>query len=233
MYTVETILGEGNPNPKVASFKVNWTFPKGYGKIIVPRDGLEIRKYCVLADALYIRAGDAVRVDLAHHKDGTLISVARKMMAFDDENRARLRARLSNLFNDDPDFEPVDIKGIEKNIKVNPTLSSSTNLEYALQNAFYEAVNKALSEDGGAMELLAMDYSQETGEIQMKVALFGACNTCPGAETITLAGAEQKMTLIVDGLKEKYKDNQKHDYVQKLKIMPIKTETVQALVFAR
>ena len=189
----------GNPNPMVATFKIDQDILGIFGKIIIPR-GSNLEKYSPLAQMLFPRSASIVRVDLTARDVKTYVSIARKLVQWTTDDILKVEDHLKGFFA--KPTPAVFIDAIVANVVPQKPFAPANIIQKLVQASFNEQVNPVLASDGGAMELLNVEI-KPTGEISADVALIGSCNGCGSAETDTLVEATKKIRKVLEAAKAK------------------------------
>lgn len=203
MRKVEVVTG--HPSSKVLTLKIEHDSLGHYEKIAIPRSSALVA-HSPFAQVLFGRGKDVNRVDFFAKDGHTFVSIARKLMAWDDVSSAAAKAVTESFLTSR--HKIIYINALDTNFKTHPAFNPGGNpVKKLVQTTFIQQVNPLLAKDGGAMELLDVEI-KPTGEISSSVALLGSCNGCTSAEDTTLQAAAERIKLVLEAIKKNNPSNQ-------------------------
>ncbi len=230
---------EGHPNPQAATYEIDADLLGPFQKIIVSKTG-ELKKYCPLAETLFGKKGVlqlamASRIDIIARDGKTYVGVTTSKLAqWDDDTRSSVERVINDFLS--KSTPAVLTQALQKDITAEK-IELRKPFEPSGEDAFYQSivtetfndhVRPILKEDGGDMEVLAIEI--KNGKIDVDVGLVGSCNDCPVAKTGTLQGAKHKLEQMLVDIKAEFANDKK---LQTLSVGEITIEPLREAVFAR
>ncbi len=217
----------GNPNDKVATFRVNANLlGDSLSKIAITRDG-QLRNLSPLAYAFFQagpaqNGGDLKRVDITREENGnTLVALTRHLVPWRPVSITTAQDVFKLVFQ--KPYPPVLSEKILQTVPTQKKYDAGNDVIGKLvQDTFNQKVNPDLALHGGSMELLNVALDKSTAKIYADVALIGSCNSCSGAEERTLAAATKEIRNVLEA-KKKQTDNADFQRLQfeSIRIRPV------------
>jgi Fe-S cluster biogenesis protein NfuA len=184
-------LVEGNPNPKVMSFRVHKNIMGDFAKLVVPKEGTLVESVPLarifFENAGGVRGGDFFRVDMAHEEQGTtLVTLSRKLVPWGPGAKAGAANILKQIL--DNKVLCVDQEEVFKHTTPIKRLKPDNPITERVLITFNEAIRNKLEQDGGAIEPYNVTLDQETGRIDVYAWLLGSCSGCgDGGKTLSVS----------------------------------------------
>lgn len=219
----------GHPSDKVITFKIDRDILGPYEKIAIPK-GSKLADFSPLAQSFFERGGDLIRMDFFARDGETTISIARKLLAWNDKGRELAAALLNDFFDRRRNEPAILLEALQGKFEAEPAFDPGQNpVKNMVQATFFKFVNPILARDGGAAELKSVDINPD-GEILTEVFMLGSCNGCTSALTSTLKDAATNVRAVLAQIKQQNPDNQK---LQQLKFRDIEVKNSEGLIFSK
>lgn len=222
-------LVSGHPSDKVVTFNVDHDFLGPFEKIAIPK-GSKLAGYSPLAQSFFERPGDLIRMDFFARDNNTTVSVARKLVPWNDNGRRLANDLMHDFFDRRKNVPPVFLEALQADFTSEPAFDPGPNpIKNMVQKTFFRFVNPILARDGGSAELKSVEINSD-GEVVAEVFMLGSCNGCTSALTSTLNDAATNVRTVLDEIKRQHPDNPK---LQKLKFMDIEVRNSEGLIFSK
>lgn len=200
-----------NPNEKSVSLQFPST-PQldGFSKIIMthshgsPTNGVaQLEKYSWLAQRFCEAAKDIAHVDLIRNPNADVLTLVRRTRWTDRGIGMALQNFEEYL---QGGYPLIHRDAIEHYLSTHDKFEPKNIVDQRVVDAFEEAINNKLLQDGGAIEISGITIDSK-GEVVVHVLMLGSCSGCGNAEEETLEDARAKLKHSFEILHRDYPDN--------------------------